>query len=187
MYESVIEIQKMLGSDLKGNDYLFMNPGSKERKYYTREVFARRLKKCLKDSGLQDKIDMDGRKINLYSARHAWFSWRLRYGSVPLQLLAKAGGNSVPVIMKTYGHIQIEKEALKLMKGQARVQIPRVDKEVTISSSEKDKNRLELLKKKLEDPNLNPSERNTIEKMLLLYQSSPEERKITVGDNEDES
>ena len=89
IYESVITIQKMLGSDLNGNDYLFMNPGSKERKYYTREVFARRLKKCLKDSGLQDKIDMDGRKINLYSARHAWFSWRLRYGSVPFNYLRK--------------------------------------------------------------------------------------------------
>jgi len=187
MYESVIEIQKMLGSDLKGNDYLFMNPGSKERKYYTREVFARRLKKCLKDSGLQDKIDMDGRKINLYSSRHAWFSWRLRYGSVPLQLLSKAGGNSVPVIMRTYGHIQIEKEALKLMKGQAIMQIPGVDKKLAMSLEDDSKGKIAFLKKKLESPDITPHEKSAFEKAIRYFELPPETRKMRIVKEEDES
>ena len=93
----------------------------------------------------------------------------------------------MPVIMKTYGHIQIEKEALKLMKGQARMQIPGVDKQISMSPGEKDKRNIELFKKELEDPNLAPSKKDMLQKMLLLYQSSPEERKITVGDNEDKS
>ena len=93
----------------------------------------------------------------------------------------------MPVIMKTYGHIQIEKEALKLMKGQALMQIPGVDKEMSMSLKDHDKIQIEMFKKKLEDPNLKPSMRDAVEKMILFLQQPPDKRKIVVVDNEDES
>ena len=172
MYESVIALQNSLGSELRGDDFLFMNPASKTRKSYTREILARRLKTCLISSGLQDKFEMDGRKINLYSARHAWFSWRLRYGSVPLQLLAKAGGNSVPIIMKTYGHIQIEKEALKLMKGQFRMQNPDADELMSALPGE-DKS-LYVVEKMLKLDDLEPEKRKKLESVRDSIKSSKE-------------
>ena len=74
IYESVITIQKMLGSDLKGNDYLFMNPTSKDRKYYTREVFARKVKKMSEEFWSSRSVRFGRQEDQPLFRSSCWFS-----------------------------------------------------------------------------------------------------------------
>ena len=119
--------QKELGIELAPTDYLFINPASAERKHYTREAIGNRLRRVLKDSGLQEELDKEGKTINLYSARHTWITWRLRYGDVPIHLLAEAAGNSVAEIMKSYAKISIEKQANVLTRAQGFAKMAEID------------------------------------------------------------
>ena len=77
-----------------------------------------RLRKVLEDSGLQEEFDAEDKSVSIYSFRHQYAAWRLRYGSVPIHLLAKQMGTSVSKIESTYGHIMVVEEADKITKGQ---------------------------------------------------------------------
>ena len=119
--ERVIESYKKLGITHKPDDYLFMNPLSQVRKQYSRESMWKRLKTVLADSGLQEEIDMQNKAISLYSFRHTYACWRLRYGDVPIHLLAKQMGTSIQKIENTYGHIEVEKQADLITKAQEHI------------------------------------------------------------------
>ena len=98
-----------------------MNPLSQVRKQYSRESMWKRLKTVLADSGLQEEIDMQNKAISLYSFRHTYACWRLRYGDVPIHLLAKQMGTSIQKIENTYGHIEVEKQADLITKAQEHI------------------------------------------------------------------
>ena len=118
---------KELGIDLLPTDFLLLNPLSPDRKSYTREMLGKRLHMVLELSGLKEKFDAENKKINLYSFRHQWFTWRLRYGNVPIHLLAKAGGNSIERIQSCYSHIKVEQQADLLTKAQGFAKAAEVD------------------------------------------------------------
>ena len=124
----VIKQQSMLlGLECKSTDLIFANPASKSGKAYTRENISRRLRYALKHSGLQEELDAENKVINLYSSRHTWITWRLRYGDVPIHLLAEAAGNSVSQIMKSYARISVEKQADVLTRAQGFAKMMEVD------------------------------------------------------------
>ena len=95
-----------------------MNPDRKDRSPYTREALANRLKEVIELSGLKKQLDQTDRNITLYSFRHQYICWRLRYGNVPIQLVAKNCGTSINMIEKTYGKIQTELQTELLTKNQ---------------------------------------------------------------------
>jgi len=78
---------KRLGIEHKPHDFLLINPEREDRSTYTRERLGQRLKLVFRKSGLQDEIDALGMKVSLYSSRHNWITWRLRYGNTPIHLL----------------------------------------------------------------------------------------------------
>ena len=116
--DRIIGSYKKLGVTHEPEDYLFLNPKSKTRGMYCRQNFYQRLKRVLKDSGLQERLDKRNESITLYSFRHQYACWRLRYGDVPIYLLAKQMGTSIQKIEETYGHIEVEQQADKITKAQ---------------------------------------------------------------------
>jgi integrase len=78
-----------------------------------------RLKRVLRDSGLMEEFEKRGESISLYSFRHQYACWRLRYGDVPIYLLAKQMGTSIQKIESTYGHIEVEQQVDKITKAQS--------------------------------------------------------------------
>ena len=103
--DRIKDIYKDLKFEIKPDDFFMVNPSSNERKSYTRENLARRLKDVLEGSGIQNTLEETDRNVTLYSFRHMYICWRLRYGQVPIQLVAKNCGTSINMIEKTYGHI----------------------------------------------------------------------------------
>jgi len=129
----------MLGMPCEPNDYLFRSTqGRGKVKPFTRETLANRFKQVLELSGLQEEIDAEGLKINLYSMRHQYISWRIRFGNVPLPLLSKAVGNSVAVLMKKYAHIQVESQADVLTKAQGYLKNSEIDLSTNIYNSDEE-------------------------------------------------
>ena len=120
--ERIKESYKKLGIKHRPDDYLFINPNQVnldgERDHYGRMIMYQRLRKVLEDSGLQEEFDEEGKSVSIYSFRHQYAAWRLRYGNVPIHLLAKQMGTSVSKIESTYGHIMVIEEADKITKGQ---------------------------------------------------------------------
>ena len=116
--DRILASYKKLGVQHESNDYLFINPNSKTRNYYTRDIMHHRLREVLKDSGLQAELDKENKQLSLYSFRHQYATWRLRYGDVPIHLLSKQMGTSVKQIEIVYGHIQVEHQADKITKAQ---------------------------------------------------------------------
>ena len=120
--ERIKTAYKKLGVVHKPDDYLFINPNQVnldgERLHYGRMIMYQRLRKVLEDSGLQEEFDAEDKSVSIYSFRHQYAAWRLRYGSVPIHLLAKQMGTSVSKIESTYGHIMVIEEAEKITKGQ---------------------------------------------------------------------
>ena len=120
--ERIKESYKKLGIKHRPDDYLFINPNQVnldgERDHYGRMIMYQRLRKVLEDSGLQEEFDEEGKSVSIYSFRHQYAAWRLRYGNVPIHLLAKQMGTSVSKIESTYGHIMVVEEADKITKGQ---------------------------------------------------------------------
>ncbi len=116
--EKVIKHYKDLGIKLDKSDYLFMNPTSKTRKNYGRMIMYKRLKKVFNDSGLQKEFDAENKLVSIYSFRHQYACWRLRFGDVPIHLLAKQMGTSVSKIESTYGHIMVLEQADQITKNQ---------------------------------------------------------------------
>ena len=125
--EAIQEAYAALGVELTPQDYIALNPQSKNRSAYTRQALYDRLKSVLEKSGLQEELDAEGKKVSLYSSRHAYISWRLLYGNTPIHLVAKAAGTSIQKIEKTYGHIEVEKQAELLTRNQGFSRKAKVD------------------------------------------------------------
>jgi integrase len=119
--DRIIASYKRVGNPLAPTDYLFMNPGREDRKHFVRQNYFARLKRVLIKCGLQDELDSTGTSINLYSGRHTYACWRLRYGDVPIHLLAKQMGTSVMKIEEVYGHIETEHKLDIITKSQGTV------------------------------------------------------------------
>ena len=132
------EAYKKLGIEAEPNDFLFRSTQRSRHKPYTREQLAKRLKRVLKESGLQDELDSEGKIINLYIFRHQYISWRLRYGDVPLPLLSRAVGNSVAILMKNYAHIQVEKQSDVLNRAQGAMKMAEIDLGTNLYNSEEE-------------------------------------------------
>ena len=56
--------------------------------------------------------------LSTYIGRHTYACWRLRYGDVPIHLLAKQMGTSVQKIEEVYGHIETEHKVDVITKSQ---------------------------------------------------------------------
>jgi len=138
---AVKEAYCKLGMFYEPNDYLFRSTqGRGKVKPYTRETLAIRFSQVLKLSGLQEELDAEGKKINLYSLRHQYISWRIRYGNVPLPLLSRAVGNSIGVLMKKYAHIQVERQGDVLTKAQGFLKMSEIDLHTNLYNSDDDYN-----------------------------------------------
>ena len=138
---AIKEAYAELGMHSSPNDYLFRSTqGRGKVKSFSRETLANRFKQVLQSSGLQDEIDAEGMIINLYSLRHQYISWRIRYGNVPLPLLSRAVGNSVQVLMQKYAHIQVESQADVLTKAQGFLKMSETDLSTNLYNSDDDYN-----------------------------------------------
>ena len=135
LYKKVVKLQNDLGCNIQPNDYLFMNVNSEQRLPYTREALSKRLRTALVDSGLQSELDAENKTITLYSARHAFITWKMRYGQLDLPLLSRIAGTSVQMIMKVYGHIDVEAEAARIVHNSKFGKMRRMDKELELYNS----------------------------------------------------
>jgi len=120
-------MQQELGNSVEPTDYIFANSKSNSGNPYTREAFANRLRKVLELSGLKEEFEREGKIINLYSCRHTYITWRLRYGNVPIHLLSTAVGSSVAQLMKSYARISVEKQADVLTRAQGFAKMAEID------------------------------------------------------------
>ena len=109
---------KELGYEITPDDFVLINPTKKDKSAYTRVMFHERLKKTLELAGLADEIKLSKSKVSLYSFRHQYICWRLRYGGVPIHLIAKNCGTSIQKIEQTYGHIETERQVDVITKNQ---------------------------------------------------------------------
>ena len=125
-----------LGHEIRPDDFVLINPSSKERFAYSRQMFHERLKVTLALAGLSEEIKQTQKAISLYSFRHQYICWRLRYGDVPIHLIAKNCGTSIQKIEETYGHIETEKQGDVLTKNQGIIRKSEIDLSTTIMSSE---------------------------------------------------
>ena len=132
------EQYRKLGKEHQHNDYLLFNPTKDNRKQYTREQITKRFRYVLEASGLKRDLDKEGKKITLYSFRHQYITWRIRYGDVPIALLAKAAGTSIQMIDATYSHILVEKNTDTLTKAQGALRMMDVDLSTNLYNSEDD-------------------------------------------------
>lgn len=120
--DRILSSYKKMDKELQSDDFLFMNPSNKDRDAFCRQNYFQRLKRVLIQSGLQKILDDEGKSINLYSGRHTYACWRLRYGDVPIHLLAKQMGTSVQKIEEVYGHIETEHKVDVITKSQGIIQ-----------------------------------------------------------------
>ncbi len=134
--DRIKEAYKKLGVEHTPEDFLIFNPHSKVRKEYTRQALYLRLQEVLEKSGLKKELAEDKLKVSLYSSRHAFITWKLRYGNVPIHLVAKVAGTSIQKIEQTYGHIEVEKQTEKLTRNQGRARTAGVDLEARIEAEE---------------------------------------------------
>ena len=118
---------KALGIEHLPQDFLLFNPLSKTRSSYTRQSLYARLQEVLEGSGLKEELQSDNKKVSLYSSRHAFITWRLRYGNVPIHLVAKVAGTSIQKIEQTYGHIEVEKQTELLTRNQGVARNTEID------------------------------------------------------------
>lgn len=127
---------KAMGVEHKPQDYLLFNPGSSNRTPYTRQALYQRLQEVLEKSGLKKELEGEGKNVSLYSARHAFITWRLQYGNVPIHLVAKVAGTSIQKIEQTYGHIEVEKQTELLTRNQGYARKGGVDLQEKIDALE---------------------------------------------------
>ena len=119
--ERIIASYQKLGITHQPDDFLFIAHRwvvKGKRVQPSRQMMYERLKIVMQKSGLKEELGKEGKRISLYSFRHQYAFWRLRYGDVPIHLLAKQMGTSYDRIMSTYGHITVEQEAEKITKDQ---------------------------------------------------------------------
>ena len=124
---------KELGYEITPDDFVLINPTKKDKSAYTRVMFHERLKKTLELAGLADEIKHSKSKVSLYSFRHQYICWRLRYGGVPIHLIAKNCGTSIQKIEETYGHIETERQVDIITKNQGISRKAEVDLTTVIS------------------------------------------------------
>ena len=125
--EVIKQAYKDIGYDPQPNDYVLLNVEQDDRRAYTRQTFFCRLKATLKLCGLQTELDQYDYSISLYSFRHQYIAWRLRYGQVPIHLIAKNCGTSIQKIDETYGHIEVEKQVDILTQNQGIMRSADID------------------------------------------------------------
>jgi len=130
--DRILRTYKQLGIEVLPTDYLLFNPLVKTKDRYNRQALDHRLKQVLKKSGLQDELDAENKRIVLYSSRHAYITWRLRHGNVPIHLVAAACGTSVKMIEQRYGHIQVEKQTELLTRNQGYASAAEVDLSISV-------------------------------------------------------
>lgn len=118
---------KDIGVEVNENDYVLMNHTKPDRQQYTRQMLYTRLQETIELSGVKDELDKINQHISLYSFRHQYICWRLRYGGVPIHLIAKNCGTSIQKIEETYGHIETEKQIDVITKNQGYSQKAEVD------------------------------------------------------------
>jgi len=116
--DRILAAYKEIGITHKPTDYLLFNPSTPGRNQYTRQSLDHRLQQVLKQSGLKEELELEGKRVSLYSSRHAYITWRLRHGNVPIHLVAAAAGTSIKMIELRYGHIQVEKQTELLTRNQ---------------------------------------------------------------------
>lgn len=105
---------ELLETKHKINDFLLFNPDSKDRTAYTRQALDHRLRLALKYSGLQSKLEKDGKmKISLYSSRHYFITRQLEKG-VDKNFLSKVVGTGLKNIENVYGQIDVIRNATKI-------------------------------------------------------------------------
>ena len=116
---NLLKLYKELNINHESNDFIFLNPNSKTLKTYGRQTFYKRMKETLISSGLQKELDKKEMRISLYSMRHQYVYWRLKYGKVKIHLLAANIGSSVQRIEQNYGHIKPVEYAEELVANQS--------------------------------------------------------------------
>ena len=134
--DRIKEAYKKLGVEHQSTDYFIFNPHNKQRKPYTRQALYEKLQRVLDRSGLKEELADEGKRVSLYSSRHAFISWRLRYGNVPIHLVAKIAGTSIQKIEDTYGHIEVEKQTELLTRNQGYAKSAEVDLETRLEVEE---------------------------------------------------
>jgi len=135
-FDIIRKSYKDLGEDINPNDYVLFNPQKKDRSAYTRMMLYQRLKDTLVSSGIQAELDKLSHSISLYSFRHQYICWRLRYGHTPIHLIAKNCGTSIQKIDQTYGHLETEKHVDEITKNQGISQRVEVDLNTMILDTE---------------------------------------------------
>ena len=126
-FEVIKKSYKDMGFNPQPNDYILFNIENKNRSAYSRQTFYSRLQSTLELSGLSEELVKYQSKISLYSFRHQYIAWRLRYGNVPIHLIAKQTRTSIQKIDETYGHIEVEKQAELLTANQGYMKKADVD------------------------------------------------------------
>ena len=99
--------------------FLFRNPTPARREKnipFGDAPFTQRLENILKWSGIQEELDNQNKKVVLYSARHAYVTWRLEHG-VNIHMLCRNIGSSVTYVESTYSHVETAKSTEELTKG----------------------------------------------------------------------
>jgi integrase len=137
-FDVIKKIQVELGNSVEPTDYIFANPKSKTGTPYSREALGNRLRKVLELSGLKEEFEREGKVVNLYSCRHTYITWRLRYGNVPIHLLSTAVGSSVTQLMKSYARISVEKQADVLTRAQGFARMTEIDLNVGLYNTDDD-------------------------------------------------
>jgi len=117
--ERLKETYESLGFECGPDQYIFKNthPRKKgENVPYYKTSFTDKLDKVLIESGIQKSLDLDGRRITLYSSRHFYTTLRLQNG-LDIHLLSKQLGTSTKYIDDTYSHIQVESNTERITQG----------------------------------------------------------------------
>jgi integrase len=117
-FEVIKKSYKDIGVQVNANDFVFMNHTKENRIAYTRQMLYQRLQETIALSGIKEELDKINEHISLYSFRHQYIAWRLRYGGVPIHLIAKNCGTSIFQVERTYGHIETEKQIEIITKNQ---------------------------------------------------------------------
>ena len=117
--ERLKKAYESLGMECEPHHFLFRNPTPARREKNTPfgdHTFTQRLENILKWSGIQEELDKQNKKVVLYSARHAYVTWRLEHG-VNIHMLCRNIGSSVTYVESTYSHVETAKSTEELTKG----------------------------------------------------------------------
>ena len=118
--DRILSWYKKIDIDPDKNDFIFINLSETKRgKNVPIDSLSmeRRLKYVMEKSGMNEKIEKEGRHITLYSARHFYATARLMRG-VNMSDLALNMGTSINYIEQTYSHLTTLMRSDEITKGQ---------------------------------------------------------------------